>query len=139
MTAFGLIGTLTDKALGLGRGEEAERLIGPQLEELLEGVEQGRRYEVATVERGCEYALRIAQLTGNPGWMEMVFRFYRVMKRVPPTSLVDEIYAVARRVKQLHLDELRRYLAVMQAQGADLGPTERFLLGRLEGLERSLG
>lgn len=139
MTAFGLIGTLTDKALGLGRGDEAERLIGPALEELLEGVEKGRRYEVATVERGCEYALRIAHLTGNPVWMDRVFRFYRLMKRVPPTSLVDEICAVSRRVRQLHLDELRRYLAVMKDQGAELGPSERFLLGRLDGLERSLG
>jgi len=139
MTAFGLIGTLTDKALGLGRGEEAERLIGPALEELLEGVERGRRYEVATVERGCEYALRIAHLTANPVWLDMAFRFYRLMKRVPPTSLVDEICAVARRVRHLQLDELRLYLAAMRDQGAELGPSERFHLGRLEGLERSLG
>jgi len=139
MTAFGLLGSLADKALGLGRGEEAERLLGPQLQELLEGVEKGRRFEVATVERGSEYALRIASLTGNAGWMGMVFRFYRAMKRVPPTSLVDEIYAVARKLKQPNLEELRRYLAVMRDEGADLSPSERFLLGRLEGLERSLG
>jgi len=139
MAAFGLLGSLADKALGLGRGEEAERLLGPQIEELLEGVERGRRYEVATVERGCEYTLRIANLTGNPGWMATVFRFYRAMKRVPPSSLVDEICAVARKRKPPNLDELRRYLTVMKAEGGDLGPSERFLLGRLEGLERSLG
>jgi len=140
MTAFGLLGSLADKAIGLGRGEEAERLLGPQLEELLDGLEKGRRYDVATVERGCEYALRIAQLTGNARWMGTVFRFYRAILRVPPTSLVDEICAVARKVKQQPgRDELRRYLAVMKEEGGDLGPSERFLLGRLEGLERSLG
>jgi hypothetical protein len=140
MTAFGLLGSLADKAIGLGRGEEAERLLGPQLEELLEGVEKGRRYEVATVERGCEYALRIAQLTGNGRWLGKVFCFYRAMRRVPPTSLVEEICAVARKVRQQSSrEELRRYLALMKEEGTDLGPSERFLLGRLEGLERSFG
>ena len=122
-----------------GRGEEAEKLLGPQLEELLQGVEGGRRYEVTTVERGCEYALKIAQATGNAVWFSMVFRFYRAMRRLPPTNLVDEICAVARKVRQPNLDELRRYLTVVRGESGDLGPSERFLLGRLEGLERSLG
>jgi hypothetical protein len=46
---------------------------------------------------------------------------------------------VARKLKQPNLEELRHYLAVMKDEGTDLGPSERFLLGRLEGLERSLG
>lgn len=138
-TGFGILGTLADKALGLGRGEEAEKLLGPQLEELLQGVEGGRRYEVTTVERGCEYALKIAQATGNAGWLSLVFRFYRAMRRLPPATLVDEICAVARKVKQPNLEELRRYLAVLRGESRDLGPAERFLLSRLEGLERSLG
>ncbi|HEX5098524.1 MAG TPA: FHA domain-containing protein [Polyangiaceae bacterium] len=138
-TGFGLLGALADKALGLGRGEEAEKLLGPQLEDLLQGVEAGRRYEVTTVERGCEYALKIAQATGNAVWLSLVFRFYRAMRRLPPTTLVDEICAVARKVKQPNLEELRRYLAVLRGESRDLGPSERFLLSRLEGLERSLG
>ena len=55
MTAFGLIGTLTDKALGLGRGEEAERLIGPALEELLEGVEKGFTIEATSSPSGVTH------------------------------------------------------------------------------------
>lgn len=137
--AFGLLGALADKALGLGRGEEAEKLLGPQLEDLLQGVESGRRYEVQTIERGCEYALRIAQVTGNAVWLSTVFRFYGAMRRLPPASLVDEICAVARKVKQPRLDDLRRYLTVVRGESAELGPSERFLLSRLEGLERSLG
>lgn len=139
MAAFGLLGALADKAIGLGRGEEAEKLLAPQLEELLAGIENGRRYEVVTVERGCEYALRIAQLTGNAVWLTTVFRFYRAMRRLPPATLVDEICAVARKVKQPNRDELRRFLAVLRGESAEFGPSDRFLLSRLEGLERSLG
>jgi len=127
-SAFGLIGMLAEKALGLGRGEEAERLLGPQIEELLEDVE-----------RACELALRIAPLTGNSTWVSTVFRFYRSMGRLPPSSLVDELYAVPHKVKVPSRDELRAYLAALRDGTAALNPAERFLFGRLEGLERSLG
>jgi hypothetical protein len=137
--AFGLIGMLAEKALGLGRGEEAERLLGPQIDELLQEVERGRRYEVATVERACEFALRIALLTGNSPWVSTVFRFYRAMRRLPPSSLVDELYAVPHKVKVPSREDLRTYLAVLRDGTEALNPSERFLLGRLEGLERSLG
>jgi hypothetical protein len=61
------------------------------------------------------------------------------MRRLPPASLVDEICAVARKVRQPNLDELRRYITVLRSESGELGPSERFLLSRLEGLERSLG
>ena len=52
---------------------------------------------------------------------------------------MDELYAVVRKVKQPDLSELRAYLAVLREQGEELGPAERFLVSRLEGLERSFG
>jgi hypothetical protein len=138
MAAFGLLGMLADKALGLGRGEEAEKLLGPQIEELLREVEGKKRYDAAAVERACEFALRIAQVTGNATWMSAVFRFYRAMRRLPPSGIVDELIAAARKVREPNLAVLRGYLAVLKEGPDVLSASERFLLGRLEGLERSL-
>jgi predicted component of type VI protein secretion system len=137
--AFGLLGMLADKALALGRGEEAERILSPQIDHLLSQVEEGKKYDPAAVERACEYALRVAQATGNPAWLGTVFRFYAAMKRLCPSSMIDELYAVARKVRQPSAAELRTYLAVLRDQSAEFGPADRFLIGRLEGLERSLG
>jgi hypothetical protein len=139
VSTFGMLGDLADKALGLGRGDEAERLVGPQIEHLLRHVEQGRRYEVLTVERASELALRIAQLTGSAAGMATVCRFYSAMRRLPPVQLVDELIAVARKLKQPSREELRGYLAVLRDKSDEFGPADRFLFGRLEGLERSLG
>jgi hypothetical protein len=139
MEAFGLFGMLADKALALGRGDEAERLLAPQIEQLLRDVEAGKKVDPANVERACGYALRIAQLTGSAASMDTVFRFYRGMRCLCPSSIVDELYAVARKVKEPKLGELRAYLAVLHELTGEFGPAERFLLGRLEGLERSLG
>jgi hypothetical protein len=138
LPAFGLLGMLADKALALGRGDEAERLLQPQIEQLLAEIERGKKHDPAHVDRACEYALKIAHATGNGAWMGTVFRFYRALRRLCPSAVVDELYALARKVKQPSVEELRSYLAVIREQG-ELGPNERFLVSRLEGLERSLG
>jgi pSer/pThr/pTyr-binding forkhead associated (FHA) protein len=137
--AFGLLGMLADKALALGRGDEAEKILAPQIEHLLGEVERGKKFDPATVQRACEYALRVAQATGNAALLDTVFRFYAAMKRLCPSSMVDELYAVARKVHKPSGTELRAYLAVLREVSAELGPADRFLIGRLEGLERSLG
>ncbi|HTQ06888.1 MAG TPA: FHA domain-containing protein [Polyangiaceae bacterium] len=139
MTAFGLFGMLADKAIALGRWDEAERLLGPQIEHLLSDVERGKKYDPANVERAAGYALRLAQATSNPAWMSAVLRFYSAMKQLCPSAMVDELYVAAHKVKQPNVAELRSYIAVVRDTAAELSPADRFLVNRLEGLERSLG
>ena len=64
LPVFGLIGILGEKALGLGRADEAERLLGPQLELLLEEVADGRRVDAVTVDEIREAGRRL--LAGAP-------------------------------------------------------------------------
>jgi len=139
LPAFGLIGMLTEKALALGRGDEAERLLGPQLDQLAADADGGRRLDATVVERAAEYSLRIAALTGNARRVDTVFRIYGALARPCPRTIVDELYTVTRKVKLPSRTELRRYLEVLRTRGGDLGPAERFLVNRLEGLERSIG
>jgi len=138
MSVFGLLGTLAEKAFALGRGEEAERILGPQLEHLLADVERGKKHDPALVDRACGYALKIAQMTGSAAWVDRVYRFYRASGRLCPSAVVDELYVVVRKVKQPNVDELRAYLAAIRGREAELSPADRFLVSRLEGLERSL-
>jgi hypothetical protein len=138
MSAFGLFGMLAEKAFALGRGDEAERLLGPQLEQLLADAERGKKHDPALLDRACGYALKLAQLTGSAAWLDRVYRFYRAAGRLCPSAVVDELYVVVRKVKQPNVDELRAYLGVIRARAGELSPAERFLVSRLEGLERSL-
>jgi hypothetical protein len=138
MSAFGLLGALADKAFALGRGDEAERLLGPQLEHLLADVERGKKHDPALVDRACGYALKIANMTGSAAWIDRVYRFYRAAGRLCPSAIVDELYAVVRKVKQPNVAELRAYLAAIREREGELSPADRFLVSRLEGLERSL-
>jgi pSer/pThr/pTyr-binding forkhead associated (FHA) protein len=139
LPAFGLIGTLADKALALGRTDEAERLLGHQLEQLAAEAAEGRRCDPQAVERGSEYSLKLAVATGNPHWIDLVFRLHRALRRPCSAALVEELYAVSRKVRQPVLTEFRLYLQTLRELGGELGPADRFLVSRLEGLERSLG
>jgi hypothetical protein len=139
LPAFGLIGMLADKALALGRGDEAERLIGPQLDHVIASADEGRRMDEIVAERAADYAVKIAGLTGNGERVDTVFRIYAHLRRPCPSVLVEELYAVMRKLKQPPRASLRRYLEILHDTSAELGPADRFLVSRLEGLERSLG
>jgi hypothetical protein len=139
LPAFGLLGMLADKALVLGRIDEAERLLGPQLEQLVADAEERRRVDLQALERGCEYSLKLAAATGEQRWVDVVFRLHRALKRMCSAAIVEELYSVSRRVRQANWAEFRLYLKALRELGAELGPADRFLLKRLEGLERSLG
>jgi hypothetical protein len=139
LPAFGLIGILGEKALAMGRADDAERLLGPQIELLVEEAAQGRRLDAATVDQACTFSLRLAALAGSGKWIDMVFRLHRALRRTCSTAIVDELYTVLRKVRQPGLGELRAYLAVLREIESGLGPAERFLVGRLEGLERLIG
>jgi pSer/pThr/pTyr-binding forkhead associated (FHA) protein len=134
---FGLLGALAEKALGLGRGDEAERLVGQQLEQLLGDVESGRAVSPEQVERATDYALRIASFTQNARWTDFIFRMYAALRRPCPAATVDQLYTVLRKVQKPAPQTLRAYLAVLR--GLELGPADRFLVNRIEGLQRLIG
>jgi hypothetical protein len=139
LPAFGLIGILGEKAIALGRGDEAERLLGPQIELFIEEIAQGKQVDPAGVDQACTFSLKLAALVGTGKWIDAVFRIHRLLRRTCSTAIVDELYTVLRKVKQPSLTELREYLRVLREIQSGLGPAERFLVGRLEGLEGLMG
>jgi hypothetical protein len=134
---FGLLGALADKALGLGRGDEAERLVGQQLDQLLGDIEGGRAVNPENIDRATDYALRIASFTQNARWTDFIFRMYTALRRPCAATVVDQLYTVLRKVQRPTPQVLRAYLGVLRS--LPLGPADRFLLNRIEGLERLLG
>lgn len=136
VATFGLLGILADKALALGRGEEAEKLLFEQLDQLLVDAQRGVNIVPETLERASEYALKLSVATGNGRWVDYIFRIHAAVGRPCPGPVVDELYTVLRRVKAVNLKVLRDYLEGLRELSGNLGPADRFLLSRLEGLER---
>jgi len=134
--ALELLGGVADKVLALGRGEEAERILANYLGNFRETARLGDLPELKSAERAAHYAVKLAQATGKARWIDYTFDLFRLMQRPLPGVLVDQLYTVLRNVGGVSLPGLRDYVATLRGVQARLGPAERFLVQRIEGLER---
>jgi hypothetical protein len=134
LKAFGVLGTLADKALALGHGDEAERIIGRQLEALAEEAGDHVGLDEDMFEKATGYALKLAGLTTRGRWVDYLFRLHAAEKRLMAAALVDELYDLARKVNGASSGAMKDYLQVIKNSQTALGPSERFLVGRIEGL-----
>jgi FHA domain len=134
--ALELLGNVVDKVLVLGRGEEAERIIGSYLKNYLATVKKAGSAEASAAERSVGYAVKLAAATKKPAWIDYGFEMYSVLKRPLPAAIVDQLYTVLRQVPGINLGLLRDYVAILRQASARLGPADRFLAQRIEGLER---
>jgi pSer/pThr/pTyr-binding forkhead associated (FHA) protein len=135
---FGVLGALADKALAMGHAQEAQRLLGGHLDNLLKQLAQGQRPNEATLEQALIYGARLASATRRGYWYGYVFRVLSLLSQVCPARVLDELYSGAGRSDGKDLQAIRDYIHSQRlAQGA-MTPRERFLLNRVEGLERLL-
>lgn len=132
-----LLGGVAEKVLALGRGEEAEKVLATTLTNLLSDVTtRGSSAQPHVFEKAVHYAVKLAGVTGKGRWIDYAFDLFAALKKPLPAEVVDELYTVLRRVDAVNLSVLRAYVAEMRAMQQSFGPTERFVVQRLEGFER---
>lgn len=134
--AFNLLGSVAEKALAMGRADEAERLLASPLADVVEASRAGKRLSPWLVDMAAKFAAKLATATAKGAWADYVIELYDAQARPCPAQVVDELYGAFRRVNAIDLARLRSYLARLREKQATFGPAEKFLLQRLEGLER---
>jgi hypothetical protein len=134
--ALDLLCGVADKQLALGRGEEAEKLLGTALINLLKSVQGGTAVAPASAARAASYAVRLADATGRARWVDYCFDLYAAQARPLPSDVVDQLYVSLRKLSGVAISNFRTYLEKVKAVAPTLSPTERFVLQRIEGLER---
>jgi predicted component of type VI protein secretion system len=131
-----LLSSLADKALGLGRAEEAERILAGVTADVLRGLEQGQDVPAETVDMAGQYGVRLAVATGKGKWVDYVVTVYARAGRPFPAAIIDELHSAIRKIDAVDVRALRAYVAQLHEKSAGHGPAERFLVKRIEGLER---
>ena len=131
-----IIGSVADKALAMGRVEEAERILQRSLAEIRDRAGKGET-DLEVAERAAFYAIRLAASTSKGVWVDYVFQLYTTLGALLPARLVDELYAAVRKVKHTDKSVLRAYTARLKEISAGFGPAERFVQQRIEGFKRS--
>lgn len=134
--AFRLLGGVADKALVLGRAEEAERLLSTLLTHVLQTARSGGEVDENLVDQAGYYGAKLAGATGKGSWVNYVVELYTLRRRPCTAATIDELHAVLRKVKDIDMISLRTYVRVLREEAGSLGPAQKFLVQRIEGLER---
>jgi pSer/pThr/pTyr-binding forkhead associated (FHA) protein len=133
--ALELLASVADKVLALGRGDEAERVLSSYLRNLLQSARVGTDIDPAITERAATYAVRIAEATNKGSWVDYAIELYSIMKKPLPAVVIDRLYETLRKLAPLSAHVFRQYLVVLRSVEAQLGPSDRFLMRRIEGLD----
>jgi hypothetical protein len=134
--ALDLLCGVADKVLALGRGDEAEKLLGTALGNLLRHTQGGAPIAPASAARAASYAVKIADATGRARWVDYCFELYASQQRPLPGEIVDQLYVVLRKLSGVAISGFRAYLERLRPVAPTFSPTDRFVLQRIEGLER---
>ncbi|HXX67812.1 MAG TPA: FHA domain-containing protein [Polyangiaceae bacterium] len=134
--AFALLSGVAEKALAMGRAEEAERLLAVPVSEIVDASREGKQLSPALVDTVARFAAKLAAATANGTWVDHVIELYRAQERPCPANVIDELNTAVRRVTAIDLARLRDYVAVLHQKQGTFGPAERFLVQRIDGLER---
>ena len=133
-----VLARLADKALGMGRYDEGERLVGSMMNGILSRAAGSEGQDRDTLSLASRYALRLAEVTHSPIWIDDTFRLYSTARQLMPADTIDELYRVATKVRYANPRAIRNYVSRLKDAAPAFGVTERFLLQRLEGLERRI-
>jgi len=134
--SFPLLSALADKALALGRPKDAERILASLLQEVLKNAQEATPMSNETVDQAAQYGVRLANATTKGSWVDYVVALYSAVRRPCPAPVVDELHSVLRKTTAIDLPGLRAYVDLLRDASGAFGPAERFLLQRIEGLER---
>jgi predicted component of type VI protein secretion system len=134
--AFNLLGSVAEKALAMGRADEAERILAAPLGDVIEASRAGKVLSASLVDMAARFSAKLATATTKGAWADYVVEIYHAQKRPAPAQVVDELYNAFRKVNAIDVVKLRAYVAVLREKLPTYGPAERFLFQRLEGLER---
>ena len=134
--AIDLLGSVAEKVLALGRGDEAERIMSSYLRNLLKTARSLGEVDPVVAEKAATYAVRMAEATGKGAWVDYSFELYGIVGRPLPGPIVEHLYASLRKISTLpSINVFREYISVLRAEEPKLGPSDRFLMRRIEGLE----
>lgn len=130
---------IADKAIALGRFEEAERMLGRRLKDLLTEAHEGQRLSDEKLYVATSYALKLAEGTRKAQWLDWIFEMHDASARLLDAETIGRLHDLVRQLRYPGGKALRSYIANMQKRADSFSPSQRFLLQRLEGIERVVG
>jgi hypothetical protein len=130
-----LLAGIADKALAMGRFDEAERVLARVLSAQLARAQRGDPVSPARLSESTSYAIRLAEGTKKASWIDWIFEIHYATGSLLSAPDVERLHEIVRKVRYTSSGVLRRYVEKLAAR-TDLTPAQRFQVQRLQGLLR---
>lgn len=88
---FQLLGEVIERALATERQSEAERMMQRAVNDMEERVRAGSKLDARHLTKIAVFALRLAQLKGQPEWAEWALNLHREHDLAPLSETLDEL------------------------------------------------
>lgn len=137
--AGSVLDRIADKALAMGRFDEAERMLGRRLDQMLGEARTGAKMADDKLAGATSYALRLAEGTGKAAWLDWVFDIHDARNKILDAETIGQLHDLVRRIRYPGGRAFRTYLKNLRERADSFTPSQRFLLKRLEGLEKMVG
>ena len=137
--AFTLLGSVAEKALAMGKVDDAERILASPLGDVIEASRAGKKLTPHLIDMAARFSAKLATATGKGSWADYVIELYAKESRPCPALVIDELYGAIHKVSGVDMTRLRAYVTDLRSKLPSYGPADRFLFQRLEGLERLAG
>ncbi|MCA9603519.1 MAG: FHA domain-containing protein [Myxococcales bacterium] len=131
-----LVSAIVEKSLALGRYEEAERIVEKHLHNMLQMTMKGAAPPPDMLRRATDYAVALAGGLERGRWIDWIFQVHSAANILLPSSTVDTLHQLVRKIRYHDGRALREYLTHIRSSRDSLSASEKFVLKRLEGLER---
>ena len=136
LDGFRVLGSVAEKALAMGRADEAERVLASSLAEVLDASRKGKVVPAPLAEQATRFAAKLASATGRGTWIDYAIEIYTTLQRPAPAVVIDELYGAFRKANAVDVGKVKAYVESLRGQLPSFGPADRFLFQRIEGLER---
>jgi pSer/pThr/pTyr-binding forkhead associated (FHA) protein len=132
--ALSTLSPIAEKALTLGRGADAERLLKGVLQSLLQAARAGIFPGTTEFEQATVLATRIACLTREPRWVNYVFELALLGNRLLSAPTIERLHEAVRSASGFDRKLVAKYMQAMHERASEVTASDRFLMWRLEGL-----
>lgn len=133
-----LLSAVANKFFLLGQTAEAERVLRPALEDLLQRAQGGQQPSPADVEAASLLALRLAARERAPRWVDYVFRLFLSLRRPLPSAVVERLPVPLEQLPNAILATFAEYMGMLRSIQRRLGAADQILIRRLEALDPSV-
>ncbi len=136
VSSIALLTGIADKALSMGRYDEADRILSGVLNDVLERAKKERSLEFDEFHKAAEYSLLLVEATLKPQWLDFLFQLHGATRRLMPAEVIDSLYRIVNSLRYANPIPIRGYLQELKKTTTAFNATERFLFNRLQGLEQ---